>query len=123
MFTAIVPFRHVHGTNPDFDATPLNISESVMAKEITEAATCCIFGVLNMILSQFFLQTTIFFQNGCHIARVSTLSILLSDFDKDLYFVVIWCAYHECTIQLCFGASIFFVKMAVIWQECQLCLK
>ena len=44
------------------------------------------------------------FQNGCHIARMSTLS----DFNENWYLGVIWCAEYDGAIKFVFRATIFF---------------
>ena len=47
-----------------------------------------------------------FFQNGCHFAKMSTLS----DFNENWYLGVIWRGEHDGTIEILFRATIFFSK-------------
>ena len=64
----------------------------------------------------YLLNHHFFFFNGCHFAKMSTLS----DFNENWYLGVIWRGEHDVTIEILFRATIFF-KMAAIYSKFQLC--
>ena len=81
-----------------------NISESIKARELIPTGTCCMWcgerdGTIEIIS-----LATIFFQNGCHIAKMSALT----DFNENWYLGVMWRGEHDDTIQILFRATIFF---------------
>ena len=66
--------------------------------------------------SKFCSKPPFFFQNGCHIVKISTLS----DFNENWYLGVYWCGEHDGTIEIC-SEPPFYFKMAAILQKFQLC--
>ena len=83
-----------------------NISESMIAREIIPAGTCCIWcGEYDGAIEKK-IQGRHFFQNGCHIMKMSTLS----DCNENWYLGVLWCGEHDGNIEKIFQATIFFPK-------------
>ena len=91
-----VPFSY-------FSTLTFNISESIIAREIIPTGTCCIISGERDGTIKIIYWANIFFQNGCHIAKISTLS----DFNENWYLGVVWRGKHDDTIDILFWASIF----------------
>ena len=92
-----------------FSTLTFNISESIIAREIIPAGTCCIWcGKYDGSIENFF-RATFFFQNGCHYVEMPTLC----DWDENLHFGVLWCGGHDGNIEILFRAAIIF-KIAAI---------
>ena len=89
-----------------FSTLTFNISESIIARELIPTGICCILcderdGTIEIIY-----RTTIFFQNGCHFAKMSTLS----NFNENWYLGVIRHGEHDGTIEIIYWSTIFFSK-------------
>ena len=89
-----------------FSTLTFNILESIIAREIIPAGTGCIWcGKYDGTIKKNF-RAAIFFQNGCHIAKKSTLS----DYNENWYLEVLCCGEHDGNIGKNFWTAIFFRK-------------